>query len=312
MLLPIEDWALDDVRAVAVPGFDESSELEKKASAKFDLSPGGPATETRAEIAKQIAAFANAGGGFLVYGVKDARDGGGLDDGVPAGVDRQRVREWLESIAAKVTIPPVVNCTARFIDYPHSPGRGALILHIPSSEARPHWVVQHNREIAYLRVGSHSLPMGLQTFLDIHSRGAASGVSIEDLSAWERVRETDRPVVAISPAVCLRSGPATRTWLLELSVDLRVGHFSTGGGLERSTDTTRVWVESTAMLYPQRVTVVCKSQDIFLVLKADPAPDSTASIVCSLFVSGAPPVRRSFTVFRVLNGGASAAIDASA
>src|SRR5687767_15090554 len=107
MLPPIEQWDLDTVREVAAPAFDESLELEKKASAKFDVSTKAAANETKAELAKQICAFANAGGGFIVYGAKDAKSGGGLDGGIDDLVGNQPVKDWVESLAPKLVHPPV-------------------------------------------------------------------------------------------------------------------------------------------------------------------------------------------------------------
>jgi predicted HTH transcriptional regulator len=63
---PLDEW--DAAHVQSIPTSDESGDLKKKASAKFD--PVGDKKETRTELAKQVCAFANSGGGFLVYGVE--------------------------------------------------------------------------------------------------------------------------------------------------------------------------------------------------------------------------------------------------
>jgi Putative DNA-binding domain len=80
IMLPLQDWDAAYMVQIATP--DESAEVEKKGSAIFD--PVNQKNLTRAELAKQVCAFANSGDGFLVYGINKA---GGLDAGVQ---DRDR------------------------------------------------------------------------------------------------------------------------------------------------------------------------------------------------------------------------------
>src|SRR5690348_13150660 len=101
MLPPLDEWDLEQVKEIADPAFGESGELEKKASAKFDLTTKPAKAETKSEIAKQICAFANAGGGFIVFGVNDIAGGGGVDGGIEDKVGSQPVREWVEALVPK-------------------------------------------------------------------------------------------------------------------------------------------------------------------------------------------------------------------
>src|ERR1700688_4049592 len=117
MLPDLSEWTLDDVANVSLATVDESIEVEKKASAKFDLSDSPKKRETLDEIAKQACAFANAGGGFVVFGVKDAKEGGGIDGGVNRYVGREPVVSWLEKMLPAMTSPAIVNCRVRFIQY---------------------------------------------------------------------------------------------------------------------------------------------------------------------------------------------------
>jgi hypothetical protein len=60
----------------------------------FD-SPAKPKAAGRDEIAKQICAFSNAGGGFLVFGISKEKQ---IDGGVPMVVGRQSTKDWIEGI----------------------------------------------------------------------------------------------------------------------------------------------------------------------------------------------------------------------
>jgi hypothetical protein len=57
----------NSLREIATP--NETGELEKKASAKFDTSTEAKKRETKNELLKQACAFANASRGYLVYGI---------------------------------------------------------------------------------------------------------------------------------------------------------------------------------------------------------------------------------------------------
>src|SRR5262245_61625153 len=88
----LSEWDAEYVRSV-VTAADETLDVEKKASAKFD--PDTKKKETREELAKQVCAFSNVGRGFLVYGVNDS---GALDAGVPdVALGREPAKAWVEA-----------------------------------------------------------------------------------------------------------------------------------------------------------------------------------------------------------------------
>src|SRR4051794_16442299 len=125
----LDEWDADYLLEIANPSCPETARLERKASLLF--STKGRAT--RDEIAKQVSAFGNADGGFLVFGIADT---GGLDDGVEPLVGRQTVKDWVEAIVPKLVQPPLVGCEARLISRPghHRDGRGALVIKVPQSD----------------------------------------------------------------------------------------------------------------------------------------------------------------------------------
>jgi hypothetical protein len=217
----LAEWDEKYIREIAAPG--ESADLEKKSAALLD--PVGDKKATKEELAKQVCAFANSGPGFLVYGAVDT---GGLDAGVLDLVDRQPIKAWVEAIIPTLLYPPINNCEAKFIQVPghHAADRGVVVVAIPLSDHRPHWV-SGGKEEAYIRAGEHSFPMKRQTFLDISSHGAISHGVIETLnvlSGPQLAADADQ-LFLLNPKVYLESGPVCELWSFELCVPRKRGRF---------------------------------------------------------------------------------------
>jgi len=117
---PIENW--DEAYLQSIKADSESVVFEKKASQKLD--PLGDKSGTREELEKQVCAFANAGGGFLVYGIDKT---GHLDAGVAAKVTGQEIKSWVEQVIPGMLQPPITTCQAKFIRVSsfHAPDRTA-------------------------------------------------------------------------------------------------------------------------------------------------------------------------------------------
>ena len=88
---PVSEWTEDDVLALP-PG--ENDSFERKGARLLDLRLHGvKPDEVLNELAKQLSAFANAGGGQIIYGVADssAVDNGGIARMVKG---QQSTKEW--------------------------------------------------------------------------------------------------------------------------------------------------------------------------------------------------------------------------
>lgn len=221
---PIGEWDAAYVQQLLAEA--ETLDLEKKAREKFD--PVSARNSTLAELAKQVCAFSNSGLGYLVYGVTDK---GGLDAGVPeVASGNQPSKAWVEQVIPQHVFPPVHGCQARHIPIPghHAAGMGVLVVEIPLSDQRPHWVTEGTREIPYIRAGEHSSPMRLQTFRDMMSRGSTPIGKVVDLGVTEEVsRELNNPMVYVrfNPIVEVTSGPTAEMWSLTLRAIAGQGNF---------------------------------------------------------------------------------------
>src|ERR1700737_587160 len=97
---PIRNWTEDDV--LALPA-GENDSFERKGARSLDLKLSGvKEDDVLNELAKQLSAFSNTGGGQIIYGVANngAVDGGGVALSVKG---RQSTKEWLEDVIPKLT-----------------------------------------------------------------------------------------------------------------------------------------------------------------------------------------------------------------
>ncbi|WP_285100701.1 ATP-binding protein [Promicromonospora sp. MEB111] len=91
------------------------------------------------EFAKDCAAFANATGGVLIYGVND--DGRDVAAGLSPVNQLDDFEERVQSITASRIAPKLPQVHVRWVPNPDSPGTGIGIVAIPRSPNSPHAVV---------------------------------------------------------------------------------------------------------------------------------------------------------------------------
>lgn len=283
----LDQWDWEYVDEIATP--KESTEIEKKAGQAFKINASGRVlSETRDEISKQVCAFSNAASGFLVFGIDKA---GGVDSGVPRLLGTTTIKDWVEAIIPKLLPKPVYGCEAAFIQKPgwHGQESGTLVVSIPLSTRRPHWVVQNGIDLAYIRAGAHSAPMSLQTFLDMHSRTDAQQGEVVTLGKSQKTIHHDlqREKCTIRPKVRLTAGPLAERWGLEL----RVSH-TTGTFWEPENDKVTigegshvVFFDGRQRLFPGRATVAgtCRFT-LFTTVEA-----LQSDILAALYIESAPP-----------------------
>lgn len=106
---PLDEW--DEEYVLALP--TEGNSLERKGSRLLDLTePGVKEGAVLDELAKQLSAFANTGGGHIIYGVDNKGD---VDNGAVAVSvrGRQSTKDWLENIIPTLTDYEIVGCRVR-------------------------------------------------------------------------------------------------------------------------------------------------------------------------------------------------------
>ncbi|UOQ88716.1 ATP-binding protein [Agromyces endophyticus] len=138
---PLTDQMIDD--AVA-QGIGENDELDWKTA----LPPEKEFRES--DIVKDIAAFANAGGGIIVFGVSETnKAAGGRHD---AGELTEGYERTIRRVTMAAITPPVFG--VEVVAIPSTTGARAVALLIPASPDGPHLVYRNDQFGAPLRTGA--------------------------------------------------------------------------------------------------------------------------------------------------------------
>jgi hypothetical protein len=290
---PLSEWDFNYIETIATP--HESGDLEKKGAALMDLQ--GNRSQSIAELAKQVSAFANGGGGFVVYGIDRS---GGLDAGVLPTEGRQPIKAWCEQLIPGLVRPSIHGCQAAFFSKAghHRDDRGVLVVHVPLSEARPHWVPGQLPEVAYIRAGEHSVPMSLQTFIDLSHRQQLSKVAIVDLYRAIKPQAGDGGVEQcwVNPRVKLEAGPCCKEWAVDVKVPKGLvqltGKF--GSNVEFSDEFSAAFILGQSPLFAERVTAAANEYLTFRIRNREEVAHAEA--IVTLYAGAAQPEQRRFNI----------------
>jgi ATP-dependent DNA helicase RecG len=98
------------------------------------------------DLAKELVAFLNLGGGTVLLGVDD--------DGSISGTTAERLEEWVAEACREKVLPPVVPLLSWVRDA--EPGRDVLAVSVPVGPDKPYARLHNHRKTYYIRVGSTS------------------------------------------------------------------------------------------------------------------------------------------------------------
>lgn len=140
---PTSELTYEDIEALTSLGEPESIILDYKKTISGS-------ERDKAELAKDICAFADSQGGYLIIGVEERR---GRPIHPPCGTERmlgrQKVEEWVAQVA-NTNIAQRVNMDIKVISIPESEERCIIVLHVPVSIRMPH-MVTYERDNRYYR-----------------------------------------------------------------------------------------------------------------------------------------------------------------
>ncbi len=143
----VTEWNEQDLLDLVDAGTKESTHLEFKESGALARSD-----RSKAEIAKDVSAFANADGGVLIYGI---RENGHVPIGLDDGVDPSLIsKEWVENVIISNIKPQIRNLRIIQIDLHQSaPGKVAYVIDIPKTlSGGPHQVTLESERRYYRRL----------------------------------------------------------------------------------------------------------------------------------------------------------------
>jgi len=178
---PASQWIEDDV--LSLPQ-SENDTFERKGSKLLDLTLSQVKEgHVLDELAKQLSAFGNAGGGQIIYGITNT---GAVDNGGIARVlkGQQSTKEWLEDVIPILTDYEIVGCNVYEIPPKGSgsllsPDKSIYVVNVPDSERAPH---QSTRDLKYyIRLGGKSLPASHRLIEDIRNRSTYPKLEVQNL-----------------------------------------------------------------------------------------------------------------------------------
>ena len=193
----------DIVQLVEVDRWPEDERLDYK-----EALPGGSTSEKK-DFLRDVCALANAGGGHIIYGVREERGPDGRGNGVPeeicglgtANPDTEKMR--LMSMIAQGLEPRLHGAGVQALQVR---GELVIILHVPRSWNSPHMVTFEQDSRFYLRHGTQKMRMNVGQVRDAFLEGLSRGHRVRafradrlgDIMAGETpVRLPERPKVVI-------------------------------------------------------------------------------------------------------------------
>jgi len=163
-------WAESDLERLIDDGVKEGVELDYKRSAALANTD-----RAKDEISKDISAFANSGGGTIVYGVSE-------NGHVPTRIDSDLVpggligKEWLENVIRSRIRPVIDGITIHEVELHRTrPGHVAYVVDVPQSLRAPH---QASDLRYYKRHNFSCEPMHDYEVRDVLRRAEAPALSV--------------------------------------------------------------------------------------------------------------------------------------
>jgi hypothetical protein len=128
-------------RACAL-AIEERTDLDWKSQLPLTSQDAEGKRSQQAELAKDIAAMANSGGGLIVYGVQEVQDPNSCaaERVEPVGLLTDLVLQQIRQVAGNLVYPPVVGLDLLGLAPDDNPAGGVLALYVPDSADAPHLV----------------------------------------------------------------------------------------------------------------------------------------------------------------------------
>lgn len=145
----------------------------------------GPDDYAKEGIFREIVAFANAEGGWLLIGVKETNDKPKRADSIAPLPACHELADRLQRAADDWLDPPVPGLHFNGIPT-EADGRGVVVARVPRSPIAPHRLGVKRTQEAYKRVGAETKPMAMREIQDMTLERSRSQSYVEE--AFERAR----------------------------------------------------------------------------------------------------------------------------
>lgn len=136
---PLHRWLGRDPQPLSIELLDAAVEanLEEKADLDFKLDPPPASALAQSDLAKDVAAMANSGGGMLVFGVRDSGSRASEAPGIASAFSADTYVRDLHRVALNRVSPPILNLAVHtFTD----DVRHGLAVVVPPTNEAPHLI----------------------------------------------------------------------------------------------------------------------------------------------------------------------------
>lgn len=139
---------MDLVERACLDKVAERADLDWKSQLPLTADDPGGRDRQKDELAKDIAAMANSGGGMIVFGVAETRTEGtsAAERVVPVGPVDELTLRGIRLVASSLIYPPVTGLDLYPLAPVEAPDDGVLVLLVPDSPDAPHLILSKNRE----------------------------------------------------------------------------------------------------------------------------------------------------------------------
>jgi hypothetical protein len=226
------EWIEDDLLGLIKDQVAESLTLDYKASASLQRTDG-----KKADLSKDVSAFANSAGGLLVYGIKE---NGHIPTELDEGLNPDEIsKEWLEQVINSRISRRIDGIQIQQIYLTGTrTGRVAYIVAVPASARAPHMASDHR---FYKRFNFESVPMEEYEVRDVSRRLVAPDVRF-GAALLNEVRADATPIVAQLDSYVENLSPSSASFAL-ITFHLTARNFPTVGGMEKVGETMIVLSE---------------------------------------------------------------------
>jgi hypothetical protein len=164
------EWNEADAQSLIDDQVQENSELEYKACAALDRRD----EKKKDEVSKDVSAFANAGGGVIIYGVHESNH---VPTAIDVGYDQNQIsKEWLEQIINSRIQRRIDDIRINPVALKNSPGRVIFVVDIPQSSRAPHMAADKRY---YKRFNFQSVAMEEYEVRDVARRSEAPDLRVD-------------------------------------------------------------------------------------------------------------------------------------
>lgn len=221
------------ISRACVAAVEETGAVDWKRALPLTEPRGEGRAHQQAELAKDIAAMANSGGGTIVFGVAETRMAGisAADHVEPVGVVDDTVLQQIRQVAGALIYPPVVGLDLLPLAPGDDPAGGVLALVVPDSVAMPHLVHPENTKnfeyfMAPYRHGPHTERMVEQqlaaAYRQREQRARTRAAQLEQVWADSLAATRNGPAWVIAVAVPETPHPRPREFTLEQANEIFV------------------------------------------------------------------------------------------